>query len=167
MAEKHESKYKEKTQLSTDLTTAMKNILDTSRQSDCPDKQTIEDFVKILLNEMESRDKTRAIAKFNEDDNPEWESVVMGLNFQGELPTGFYCDPEMAARLLEANITSEPLQLDDNPKHTVSLKVTKQQFDNNKTLTVEITHAETGETLETRERKRNPVRHNRGRRERM
>lgn len=105
------------------------------------------------------------IDKFNTEDNFTWENMLSTIA-SNSTERYFHCTTDMVEPLLQAGIAPRIVQLDDNPKHTVTISISsKSDLHTNPTqsnIVADILH-ESGESFADRYRKRNPPRPSRDR----
>lgn len=123
------------------------------------------DLQEFLLTIMQ-RGRQNSINTFNEEGNFAWEDMLH-LAISHSKERYFYCTTDVTEPLLRAGIAPRIIQLDDNPKHTVTISISPDCDLHNSpgrsNIVIKALH-ESGESFYDRYSKRNP---HRSRSERM
>lgn len=137
----HELRSQQKGKLANAISpTLLKSFLETAEQQ--ARKKEIDEFT----------------AQFNADDNFAWEDMLY-LAITNSKERYFSCTADVTEPLLQAGIASRTIQLDYNPKHTVTISISQEgdlhRSTNRSTIVINTLH-ESGESFADRYRKRHP-----------
>ncbi len=141
-------------EVSADLTKTVKRAMtDSLEDSSLEEAVTEEDIEAFLKNAAEKANK-KAKDDFNQDTNCKWEECVDSVfTFDADLKKYFSCTADMSKALLASGIKPRTLQLDNNPKHIVTLGMVET---NRPTRLKFIAKHESGEEISARVSKRRP-----------